>query len=263
MFTAATDTSVTISNDVFFGTTSEEFNIPFTISTTPSYPITTGDHPIYMEPGTIVRIAVDGTLIVDGNQTGGTPITTHATTHDSIFVVDTGTSAVTITYDRNLAVWDVNNKKTLLKQHIRSNLQIFVKHRHSFLNDRSVSAQELKARDSLRDVITEREWRRYVTNGFLVVNGTLGRRYQIFKDQRHIKVYDSVKNTHDICIHTVRDCPPTDHVLNLKMLIELDEDFIWKNGNVYPRNGNFTYGSLTVDPKQLSLLEIVKQLKIA
>jgi len=98
--------------------------------------------------------------------------------------------------------------------------------------DAAVSPAEQKARDTLRDLLSEADWRGYATNGFIVVRGPSGRRYQIFRDQRRTVVWDNGREVARICIHTDHNCPPTDHVLNLKILTELDEDAVWAGGNV-------------------------------
>jgi len=127
-----------------------------------------------------------------------------------------------------------------LKHKMKTNLLIKVNSRAKPLTI-SVSPAEEIARFSLRDQITEAEWRRYVTNGFLMVKGASGRFYQIFNnDSNRVRVYFKNKQTHQICIHTDKNCPPTDHVLNLKTLIEMDESLIWKAGNV----SNFTAPSI-------------------
>ena len=82
-------------------------------------------------------------------------------------------------------------------------------------------------------MISEKEWRRYVTNGFLMVRGASGKWYQIFNNQKHTRVYEKGKLIKEICIHTDQACRNTDHVLNLKMLVEFDENSIWAGGNKY------------------------------
>lgn len=118
------------------------------------------------------------------------------------------------------------------KQKMKTNLLIKVKTRTKPLNP-SVSPAEILARNSLRDLITEAEYRRYLTNGFIMVKGQSGRFYQIFNtSHERIKVYYKNELTHLICIHTDNSVPSTDHVINMKMLIDLDETMIWKAGNV-------------------------------
>jgi len=137
------------------------------------------------------------------------------------------------------------SKEARIKEHLRqlmkSNLLIKMGTRQLSLNNK-VTPQEIKARQTLRDQITERQWRGYVTNGFVMVQGDTGKFYQVFNDQRHIKVYKKGKLTDEICIHTEADtkCPPTDHILNMMFLIQNDENIIWTKGvgNVYNKDGS-------------------------
>lgn len=119
------------------------------------------------------------------------------------------------------------------RQKMKSNLLIQVKSRN-YPIAKSISPAEEIARNSLRDLLSEQEWRRYVTNGFIMVKGQSGRFYQVFNssNRERIRVYYKNKHTHSICIHSDQSVPPTDHVLNMKLLIELDEQTVWKGGNV-------------------------------
>lgn len=94
-------------------------------------------------------------------------------------------------------------------------------------------AAEVKARETLRDMITESEWRRYLTNGFVMVKGKSGLFYQIFSTHsKRINVFHNNEHIESICIHTDQECPPSDHVINMKVLIELDEEAVRKGGNI-------------------------------
>lgn len=128
--------------------------------------------------------------------------------------------------------------KNQIKQIMKTNLLIKNNSRHLRLGN-IVSVQEEKARETLRDMISERDWRRYLTNGFVIVKAPSGKFYQIFNDQRHVKVYQKGILTDEICIHTHADtkCPPTDHILNLMFLVQNDESLIWAKGvgNVYSK----------------------------
>lgn len=117
--------------------------------------------------------------------------------------------------------------KKFLKENIKQDQQKF--------NSKIVviSTAEIKARQTLRDLITEREYRKYISFGHLFVRGKSNKVYQIFSNQDKIQVYDKGKPLKKLCIHTDRSCPPTDHVLNLKLMIELDEDLIWKESHVF------------------------------
>ena len=176
--------------------------------------------------------------------------------------------------------------KRQLQQIMKSNLIIkFGSTRQNSLRNK-VADQEIKARNTLRDLITEKEWRGYLTNGFVIIKSESGKFYQVFNDQRHIKVYQKGKLTDEICIHTdANECPPTDHILNMMVLIQNDEQIIWTKGvgNVYNKNvtdpnvlnglavhGNIALASsgymehLSIDTnRKLNLSETYKRLKVA
>jgi len=117
-----------------------------------------------------------------------------------------------------------------IKRFMKSNL--LIKRGRSRRVESKLSPSEIKARRTLRDLISERAYHRYLTNGFVMIGGQSGLHYQIFSDARHTKLYSSGKYVGEICIHTDKKCPPTDHIINIKMLIELDEIEVWKGGNL-------------------------------
>jgi len=123
--------------------------------------------------------------------------------------------------------------ESVIKRQIKQNLLIKMGNNQRKYIAAKVSPQELKARETLRDMITESEWRRYVTNGFIMVKAGSGYWYQIFNSGRNTQVYKNGKRINSICIHTDRECPLTDHVINMKIMAELDETAIWRGGNVH------------------------------
>lgn len=104
----------------------------------------------------------------------------------------------------------------------------------------ALQANEVKARETLREMITESEWRRYLTNGFIMVRAPSGLDYQIFGRGDRLKVFKANELVESVCIHTSHECPPTDHVINMKVLLEIDEEAVRKGGNIRkleaPRN---------------------------
>jgi len=154
----------------------------------------------------------------------------------------------------------LQSAKEIVKQAIKRNLLIKMGKSRQVL-PKKITPEELKAQDTLRDMITEKEWRRYITNGFLMVRGKPGFYfpdckiekmrglvgpfwYQIFRDQRHTKVFKDNKIVGEICIHTDKKCPETDHVINLKLLVEFDEKQLWVGGNLrntYAKNEGVIY----------------------
>lgn len=51
-----------------------------------------------------------------------------------------------------------------------------------------ISDEEWKAIDTLREMITELEYRKYLKDGFILVPGKSGRIYQVFRKRSHTKV---------------------------------------------------------------------------
>ena len=187
--------------------------------------------------------ATTGGIYLDTGTTGGFVVSDTSTT--ITYSVTNGTDGVVYV--------NFVDKKKMLRDHMKQNLLIRSTSRSL---ERSFSPEEQRARNSLRDLITEKDWRRYVTNGFIMVKGE-HYWYQIFK-QGNIQVYHKGKKTHSICIHTDRSCPPTDHVLNMKLLVEIDERQIWRGGNVYNAGNVLSCAGLTINSNRGNLLELAK-----
>lgn len=121
-----------------------------------------------------------------------------------------------------------------IKRKIRSNIVgPLIKHKERPKFD--IVGPEQKAIDTLRDMISERAYRRYLRDGYIFVEGpTTKQLYQIFRDHyQRIRVYKNRKYLGKICIHTIDGVPPTDHVISMKIMIELDEINFLKRGNYY------------------------------
>lgn len=164
----------------------------------------------------------------------------------------------------NFVYWPVveNNIKNMVKNKIKQNTIVRVLDR-TVIFDRKVSIQEQKARYTLRDMLTEQEWRKYVTNGFIMVKGSANYWYQIIANSG-VNVYKDGKKLHYICIHTDQSCPPTDHVINMKLLIEMDEMSLWHNGNIREASMSNRLSHFAVSPKKTeSILETYQRLKSA
>jgi len=151
--------------------------------------------------------------------------------------------------------------RQVIQNQIKSNLLIKMGgSRKAIPIPNEVGLAELKARETLRDMITEADWRRYVTNGFIMVKGMSGYWYQVFNMRSaRIRVYKDGKHTHNLCIHTDRECPPSDHIINMKILVELDEASIWKGSNILsPYKDHYTQ---TLHPPAHNLVEQFRRLK--
>jgi len=56
----------------------------------------------------------------------------------------------------------------------------------------------------------------------------------VFNKQHHLRVYDKGKFIKELCIHTdAKEVPATDHVINMKIMLECDEQAVWDNSNLY------------------------------
>jgi hypothetical protein len=180
-------------------------------------------------------------------------------------VYDAATNNLNIVYTNAPANWDMaysseEQKVDALRAAIKSNLLIRMGRTRESLAAK-VSEAELRARDTLRDMLTESEWRRYVTNGFIMVKGQSGRWYQVFnRSNERIRVYENGKHINNICIHTDGECPPTDHVISMKILLEIDEQAVLKGGNIHAPSKNSWQpprGS------RKSLVDVARQIKEA
>jgi len=132
-------------------------------------------------------------------------------------------------------------------------------------NKTKVTDPELKARCILRDIITEREWYRYLARGYILFKGISGNIYQIFANHQsnNIKVFTKNKHIYDLCIHS-EGVPDTDHVLTCMLLIQSDEEDFIKQCNkskAFHSNATLERGDIRFINKPLSeILKINKQL---
>jgi len=132
--------------------------------------------------------------------------------------------------------WKVNNpekNERLNKQRkIKRNLTIIVKSRAQPVDE--IPENEWRALNTLREMISETDFRKYLKYGFILVKGQSGFVYQIFRDRDHTKVWKNGKVIKEICVRIEdKNIPPTDNVVAFKVLIEGCEKEFEKLGNVY------------------------------
>jgi hypothetical protein len=126
----------------------------------------------------------------------------------------------------------VIGKKAEYRNKIRSNLVVCPKHRGNLIEKPSESEQV--ALDTLREVISEKEFRKYLRYGFVLVKGQSGDTYQIFRNREHTRVWRGGKVVEEVCVRIKdRKVPPTDNVVAFKTIIECSEDEFKRLGNVY------------------------------
>jgi hypothetical protein len=119
---------------------------------------------------------------------------------------------------------------------LRSNMTIIVKSRSNPIA--GISNSEAIAIETLREMITEEEYRRYIKHGFILVKGHSGDVYQVFRMASHTKVWRSGTVVEEVCVR-IQDVkvPPTDNVIAFKTIIEASEAEFKKLGNVYKLSG--------------------------
>lgn len=106
----------------------------------------------------------------------------------------------------------------------------------------NVNDAEIKAVETLREIITEEEYRRYLKYGFILVPGASGATYQIFRNQSHTKVWRAGRIIEEVCVRlSGQNIPETDNVIAFKRMIEINEEEFKKSGNLYKfENHNLT-----------------------
>jgi len=132
----------------------------------------------------------------------------------------------------NIGINFEENKKRNKLRKIKRNLTIIVKSRAQPIND--IPENEWTALNTLREMISEADFRKYLKYGFILVRGQSDFVYQVFRDQSHTKVWKKGKVIKEICVRIEDDnIPPTDNVIAFKVLIEGCEKEFEKLGNIY------------------------------
>jgi len=125
-------------------------------------------------------------------------------------------------------------ERELKRERIRNNLipQILTKR---FGAGRASKKSEARAREALRELIGEVQFKRYLKNGFITVNGDSGRVYQIFPGHGMTKVWHKGTLIEKLCVvYCDSSLPPTDSII-MRMLWILDsEEEFRKQANVFP-----------------------------
>lgn len=97
------------------------------------------------------------------------------------------------------------------------------------------SNQEETARELLRDLISETEYRRYLKYGFITYTAVSGLTYQIFYNPKsHVIVRDKNLIIEELCLRiSDHSIPPTDGVVSKLIMLSTDEEELRKMSNVY------------------------------
>jgi hypothetical protein len=117
------------------------------------------------------------------------------------------------------------------RNRIKSKLTIIIKSRAQELC--TIPDNEWVAMQTLREMITEADYRKYIKDGFITIRGQSGKIYQIFRNKSHTKVYFKGELIEEICVRLKSNAPPTDSVIAFKTMIEVDEESFAVLGNRY------------------------------
>lgn len=128
-----------------------------------------------------------------------------------------------------------SDKKAMKRWELKSKLAIHVKSRSDSSVFTFAPTAERTAMETLREMITEAEFRRYVRDGFIMVRGRSGDMYQVFRHRSHTKIWRNGKVIEEVCTRIRADIgtPPTDNVIAFKTMIEFDEQEFKSVGNIY------------------------------
>jgi hypothetical protein len=131
--------------------------------------------------------------------------------------------------------YPIVSKQDIEKARLKSNLIIQIKSRASSIEKYpGESEPERRALDTLREIISEEEFRKYLRYGFVLVKGKSGATYQIFRNASHCKVWLNGQLIEEVCVR-IKDeqVPKTDKIIAFKTIIETSEEQFKKLGNVY------------------------------
>jgi len=99
---------------------------------------------------------------------------------------------------------------------------------------KNIPENERVAMETLREEVSESEFRRYLKYGFILVKGLSGDTYQIFRNQSHTKIWRGGTLVEEVCVRlSDRSIPSTDNVIAFKNIIQCSEDEFKNLGNVY------------------------------
>lgn len=133
--------------------------------------------------------------------------------------------------------------------------------RKSLSVGRSKDDREERARETLRMIIGDQAFRRFLKSGFVTArNSITGYTYQIFHANHHLThVYKDGKMVERLCIYLRGKFPPTDFVITMYLLALNNDKRIWEIGN---KNGAVTVRQRCdeiIQPK--SLIELYREIK--
>jgi hypothetical protein len=106
--------------------------------------------------------------------------------------------------------------------HARMAPRVHVRNRHDY----NLSPAEIRARETLRLVVGEDQYRSFLKNGWVTVRGDRGLHYQIFAGHGVTKVYENGKQIEKLCVVMNGGFAPTDSlVMRYLMILNSEAEF--------------------------------------
>ena len=98
------------------------------------------------------------------------------------------------------------------------------------------SESELTALSLLKSLVDARQWRQYLTYGFVMVRGKSGLQYQVRRGRSHVRVFSRYgRLLAELCLNPKTNVPPTDHAVMKLLMLQSGESGFWGRANVYSR----------------------------
>ena len=118
--------------------------------------------------------------------------------------------------------------------------------------------REIRARETLRRILGDQKFQRFLKDGFISVHAKSGKVYQIFPAHNFTKVYFQGKQVESLCVVLKGNFPPTDSLI-MRYLIILNDEERFRG---YAKKHSFTEKrakELITDERTLT--EIFKEMK--
>ena len=122
--------------------------------------------------------------------------------------------------------------------------------------------REIRARETLRRILGEDKFRRFLRNGFVTVNGKSGKTYQIYPGHGMTVVWDKGQPVEKLCVVLLGDFTPTDSLITRYIMILHDEQRFRGHANIHSAPTK-SVRAAAVDKPQKSLSEILQTMKAA
>ena len=148
---------------------------------------------------------------------------------------------------------------TLLRDIIRSRMAPAAHTSRRQVLPPTTDIRELRARETMRRVLGEEEFRRFTRHGFVSIDGKSGLRYQIFPGHGITNVFDGKEMVDRLCVVLRGQFCPTDSLM-MRYLMILNDEAQFRSFAV--KHNVLHYQPKPVD-MDTPLTELLKQLKAA